>query len=153
MTEDHGSVLYDNKSEPGFPVLQRRRRYRLIVSISAITAGAFVVTVVFSPGSAHDVGSIILWLVAISFMALLLVGGLLVDVRRGLGIRVTSAGVLVPPHAWIPAERLKGAKSEEKLGFVIIHSDRTERPLVSVELRDIASPDRFKAAIEALTNR
>jgi len=118
-----------------------------------IIVGAIVVTVVFSPGSAHDLGSIILWLVALAFMALLLVGGLLVDVRRGLGIKVTSAGVLVPPHPWIPADLLKGAKSEEKLGFVIIHSDRTDRPLLSVEIRDIASPDRFKAAIEALTNR
>ena len=153
MSGDYGAVLYDNRSEPGFPRLKRRRRYRLVVSISTIIAGTVIVTILFSPGSTHDVGSIILWLVALSFMALLLVGGLLVDVRRGLGIKITSTGVLVPPHPWIPAHALKGAKSEEKLGFVIIHTDRIDRPILSVEIRDIASPDRFKAAIEAPTNQ
>jgi len=133
MSENQGTVLYDNRSEPEFSRLQKRRRFRLIVSISTIIAGIVIVTVVFSLESKYDTGSIILWLVALSFLGLLLVGGLLVDVRRGLGIRVTSAGVLVPPRPWIPAELLKGAKSEEKLGPVIIRRDRIDRPLLSVE--------------------
>src|SRR5207245_11240039 len=102
MSGDYGAVLYDNRSEPGFPRLKRRRRYRLVVSISTIIAGTVIVTILFSPGSTHDVGSIILWLVALSFMALLLIGGLLVDVLGGLGVKITSIAVLVALRTWIP---------------------------------------------------
>ena len=153
MSEGYGAVLYDNMSEPGFARLRNRRRYRLVASISAILAGAVTVTVVFAPGSPHDAGGIMLWLVALSFMAMLLVGGFLVDVRRGLGIKVTSTGVRVPPRSWIPAELLKGARSEERLGFVVVRAHGNGGPLLSVEIRDIANPDRFKAALAALTGQ
>lgn len=152
-TPESVSVLYDNSSEPKFPELQRRRRFRIAASAVVIGFGIAVVAFFFvlSEFAMGDPLRLLLFLSAFAFFGLLLVGGLMLE-RRSLHFRVTAIGIEAARYGLIPEGQVHGAQVKETGDFIYVweRGEESRKPLLALWKRELASPAKFKAALEEL---
>jgi len=145
-------LTYDNAREERFARLVKMRRLRLVSSVVVLAGALVVVTALANPRSSYalDVPRIILWLVATTLFLLLIVWGLVIETRRGLGIAVSHEGVFRQGRRVVRPDELKGARLEVKYGSIVAVSRSSDKAVLSIEVRDLANPTKFREALEEL---
>lgn len=149
-------VLYDNKLEPAFSQLRRRRRIRVLLSVTtALVALVIVNLLTAAPAlTSNNLPVLAVWMVGNAAFGIPLVWGLIIEASSPLDIRVSDRGVKAPGFRWVPAELLRGAELAESGRFILVRRTGSEsrRPVIAVWRQELANTDRFKDALRSLLN-